>query len=346
MIVAETESGDGSRRKFQVAYLGEKADDHAMDVDALAPALLSFSKLLRAANEELNSERATVKVLVASEFEHKCFSINFELVQILDKIKDFLKSDDVKNANDLLQKIGIIGGAAGGAIASVFAYLKWRAGRKVETVGQVTGSPGTLILKLEGDNNTVNVGADVFRLAHNKQVLEAVEGTLTPIKDAKEARAIEFKDHDKPVAIYKVEEVAAIIASCEGPGDPIPIEVIEEAKPQNVTGTLYSYGPVYDSKAPKWRFLYKNKPIYADIKGTSIAKDAMRRGGSLVNDRYKVKMDVLPPDTEDGTPHYRITEVLDFTPADEQISMALRKPRKKKTAAKKTAKGAKKSAAR
>lgn len=102
-----------------------------------------------------------------------------------------------------------------------------------------------------------------------------------------------------------------------------------EQKPQSVIATLYAHGPVFDPKAPNWRFLYKRKPIYADIRDTTIARDAVRRGGSFMNDRYKVRMEVTPPDTPDGSPHYRVLEVLDFTPADKQIPLPLKKASRK-----------------
>ncbi len=94
-----------------------------------------------------------------------------------------------------------------------------------------------------------------------------------------------------------------------------------------VTATLHSYGPVFDNKAKTWRFKYNKKPIYADISETAIAKDAMKRGGSFVNDRYRVRMEVTPPDTEEGAPHYKIKDVLDFTQAAQQTVLALPKPR-------------------
>ena len=55
-----------------IAYVGDDDNDHSMDVEALAPALLAFGKLIRAANANLNRDRTTMKVLVDSEFEHKC----------------------------------------------------------------------------------------------------------------------------------------------------------------------------------------------------------------------------------------------------------------------------------
>jgi hypothetical protein len=101
------------REAFQVAYVTEDPNDHSMDVEALAPALLGFGKLLRASNAELNHDRAAVKVVVASDFEHKCFNINFELIQTFwSEITDFLDNPvQVENAKELLKKIGIIAGA-------------------------------------------------------------------------------------------------------------------------------------------------------------------------------------------------------------------------------------------
>jgi hypothetical protein len=75
--------------------------------------------------------------------------------------------------------------------------------------------------------------------------------------------------------------------------------------------------------------MYKKKPIYADIKETRIAKDAVKRGGSFMNDRYKVRMEITSAETEDGTPHYRIIEVLEFTPAERQMPLPLKKARNK-----------------
>jgi hypothetical protein len=315
-----------NRKRFQVAYVGDDDSKHSMDVEALAPALLAFGKLIRAANAELNQKRATMKVLVDSEFEHKCFLINFETLQtILDTAKDFLNDEGVKHAADVLQKVGV---TAGTAAAGLFGYLKWRNGRKVESAIEVKDSPGTVIIKVEGTGHTIQLPKDVFRLSQNPEVLEAVEGTLAPINEQKEARAIEFRQDGKPVSTYSRDDVEAIIASCEDSGA-IELPDVAEEPTKTVTAVLYAHGPVFDVKAPNWRFMYKRKPIYADIKETAIAKDAVKRGGSFMNDRYKVKMDITPADTEDGTPHYKIIQVLEFTPAERQIPLPLKKARAK-----------------
>jgi hypothetical protein len=324
--LAEGTKGEENRERFQVAYVGDDDNNHSMDIEALAPALLAFGKLIRAANVELNQNRATMKVLVDSEFEHKCFLINFETLQtILDTVKGFLNDEGVKHAADVLQKVGV---TAGTTAAGLFGYLKWRNGRKVESAQEVKDSPGAVVIKLEGQNNTMQISADVFRLAKNPAVLEAVEATLAPIRDYKEARAIEFRKDDKPLSVYREDDVKAIVASCEDPGG-FEEEDEEESETKTVTAVLYSHGPVFDVKAPNWRFLYRKKPIYADIRETKIAKEAVKRGGSFMNDRYKVMMEVTPPNDDHAETRYKIIEVLEFTPAEQQINMKLRTAKKK-----------------
>jgi hypothetical protein len=296
-----------------------------MDVEALGPALLAFGQLIRAANTELNQNRATMKVLVDSRFEHKCFLINFETLQtILETVKDFLNDEGVKHAADVLQKVGV---TAGTTAAGLFGYLKWRNGRKVESAQEVKDSPAAVVVKVEGDDNTVVIGSDVFRLSKNPEVLEAVEGTLAPIAQ-KEANVIEFRKADKPLVRFQESDVKAIVASCEDPGG-VEVTEQEDEKPKTVTAVLYSHGPVFEPKAPNWRFLYRKKPIYADIRGTNIAKEAVKRGGSFMNDRYRVKMEVTPPNDEHPEARYKIVEDLDFTPGEQQMNMKLRAAKKK-----------------
>ncbi|QWG24066.1 hypothetical protein KMZ93_03815 [Bradyrhizobium sediminis] len=327
--MVDSTTGDGGRRKFQVAYIGENPDDHTIDADALGAALVGYAQLIRIANMELNKNRATVKLLVESDFEHKCFNINFELIQtVLDTIRTFLDDKEaVANATALLTKIGVIGGVAGGAVASVFGYLKWKKGRMVEKV-ENSGS-NNVIVHIHGDGNTLNLAKDVYQLAENSQVLAAVDAALAPVVN-KEAKRVEFRQDDRPLAVLDENDVKAIEASVSAGPSLTLTPTVPDPSPQTVTATLHVYSPVFDVKAPMWRFLYRNKPIYADISDTDIARDAVKRGGSFRNDRYRVKVEVTPPKKPDGDAHYKIIQVLDFTPAEQQITMPLKKPRKKR----------------
>ena len=46
-----------------------------------APALLALGDLIKRANARVNGDMAKVNLIVQSDFEHKCFQVNLELVQ-------------------------------------------------------------------------------------------------------------------------------------------------------------------------------------------------------------------------------------------------------------------------
>jgi hypothetical protein len=144
------------------------------------------------------------------------------------------------------------------------------------------------------------------------------------------AARIEFRENNQPLLAIDKSEARQIIRSFDT--STVPPEDVEHVRvPNTVIATLYVYSPVFDAKAKRWRFLYKrNKHIYADISETSIATDAIKRGGSFTNDRYRVRMEVTEPETSDGEPHFKIIQVLEFTPAPQQASLPLPKPRVRK----------------
>jgi hypothetical protein len=321
--MADAEGGEMSRHAFQVAYDGDDPNFHSMDVQELSPALLSFGRLIREANFQLNGRRAQVRILVTSDFEHKCFNINFELVQnILQQISTFLGSDEIKNVRAILTDLGIIGSAGAGGLG-VFQYLKWKKGRNIQETRESTGT-GDIIVQVEGDGNSVVVSPQVFKLAESPKIRRAIEGALAPL-GAENVKRIAFRENDKEVVAYNELDAKEIIASLSV-SDLIEVPTPEETdEPDIVTAWLRVYSPVFDRRSEKWRFIYGDHPIYADISDTSIAPDAIQRGGSFVNDLYTVRMEVRQHLTEGGEvrPEYKIIRVLDFRPAPQQGNLPL-----------------------
>src|SRR5690348_157659 len=140
---------------FQVAYDGG-GDIHDMDVQLLAPALLAFGDIIRAANTELNGERSRVQLLVTSDFEHRCFNINFQLVMTLyEQIKSFLKLDDVVTAQSILVWLGVFGVTPAGGFG-LLKFLKLRKGRKNKSVTRLDSPDKRGLVSIEfGDSAAV-----------------------------------------------------------------------------------------------------------------------------------------------------------------------------------------------
>jgi hypothetical protein len=220
--------------------------------------------------------------------------------------------------------------------------LKWKRNKpadKIEVLPTPTpAAPGLITIHVTSDSNTITITPEVLKLAENARVLEAVKETLAPV-EMKEASRIEFKDADHSVTSISVDEARDIVREIDFVPE-MPEEPDIEAAPDTVVATLFVYSPVLDEKAKRRRFVYgrENKHIYADISDTAIASDAMKRGGSFVNDRYRVRMEVTPSDKDDGEPHHKIIDVLEFTPAPQQASLALPKPGRKPSAKNRVAK--------
>jgi hypothetical protein len=282
-----------------------------MDVQDLAPALAAFGRLVREANAQLNGDRANVRLLVTSDFEHRCFSINFELIQ---NILEFLKLTDIKNADEILATLGI-----GGAGVGLLRYLKWKAGRET-TEKESTGS-GDVIVQIKGTGNTINVHRNVIKMSENPKIRTAVEATLAPLGVDK-VGTISFRENGKDLAVYDEEDAKDIVASF--PIVPKEVDEVEEES-EPITAWLRVYSPVFDEHADKWRFIYNEHPIYADISETTIARDAIHRGGAFVNELYKVKMLIKQRITKTGIikSEYKILQVIDFRLAEQQRSLPI-----------------------
>jgi len=316
--MAEVEGGDMSRQAFQVAYDGESGE-HSIDVEELAPALVAFGRLIREANAQLNGKKAKVKVLVTSDFEHKCFHISFEVIQnILHQIATFLQTEDVKTARQILVDLGIIGGSGG---LGLFGFLRWKKGQKIKEIKD-SDQKGIVIVQM-GDGNVANVSQEAIELSQSPKIRKALEGTLAPLGSSG-VNKISFRENGKELAAYDENDAKEIVASFDIPELTKGPE-LKEDEPDTVTAWLRVYSPVYDVKAENWRFLYGDHPIYADISKTSIAEEAIRRGGALVNDLYKVKMEVTQHLTESGQVRleYKIIDVLDFRPTPQQPNLHL-----------------------
>ncbi len=317
------DDADVSKASFTIAYNGDdRFDDHTMDVELLAPALLGFGKLIREANTEFNGDRAKANVRVVSDFEHKCFQINFETVlTYYEQLKTFLETSEVQSAKNILEWIGLVGGPPVGLAASYLGFLRIRNGRKIESARHITDESGQGMIRVvfEGEKNHVEVHQHVYNLAENPKALRATREAISPVGSDGFSR-VEVRKDDQLIEQIDTPDAEAIIASCNVE---LPHEEEELPAPDVTTAWLSVYAPVYDEKAEKWRFKLGTDHIYADISETTIAKDALARGGAMAEDAYQVRLELTYPDAEKaGKPMYKILEVLRFVAAPPRMAQA------------------------
>lgn len=307
-----------SRHAFSIAYAGASHDgEHIINVETLAPALLAFGKLLREANAELNGDRAKANVYVVSDFEHKCFNINFDLlVGFYEQVKNLVKEGDIQDAKNILEWIGLLAAPPSVAGASFFAYLKWKKGRKTANVTYLVdeSQKGNVSVRVEGDNNPIIINHNVYNLSQNPKALKATRDAFLPIgQDGFEK--VEVRSGAEDVLSIEPDEVRDIVSSCT-----TGISETKERKPdvEITTAWLSVYSPVYDEKSDRWRFRLGTEPVYVDVSETAIVHDAMLRGGALIDDTYQVKLEItieIDDRGNRGKAKYKALDVIRFIPA-------------------------------
>ena len=160
---------------------------------------------------------------------------------------------------------------------------------------------------------------DAIKLSRNPRVRSAIEAVLAPI-GTDGIKRVSFKEGDVELESANELQAKDILSSFD---ISTAAETEEEGEPDTVTAWLRVYSPVYDEKADKWRFWYGDHQIYADISDTTIARDAIARGGALINELYKVKLQITQHLTKGGAtrPEFKILQVMDFREAPQQRAL-------------------------
>ncbi|HEV7489015.1 MAG TPA: hypothetical protein VGQ65_25370 [Thermoanaerobaculia bacterium] len=176
------ENDSMSTTHLEIAYDGPALREGYMDVNDLAPALLALSALCTQANNILNGDRATVEVVVLSDFKTGSFGIDLQVLQtIAETVKTLLMADPVKTAKDIGELLGLAVtgiGATGGGLLWLIRKIK---GRKITAVEKKDGG-AKIELRIDGDNNNIVIGGDLYRLFESPVIRNAAREVLRPLE--------------------------------------------------------------------------------------------------------------------------------------------------------------------
>ncbi len=89
-----------SQENLQLRFDGPGLRDHAMDVTLLGPSLFAFGELCIGANQVLNGEKATIRLLVKADMVANCVTIDLQVIQMLwEPTKSLVGNIDVATAS-------------------------------------------------------------------------------------------------------------------------------------------------------------------------------------------------------------------------------------------------------
>ena len=310
------------KESIRIKYDGPILDGHSIDVNDLAPALLSLADLCQIANKRFNGDLSSVSVMVNADLEQNCFELNLELAQTLyEQVKLLIGNSDVATLKEILEWLGIISTP----IAGVFATLVLLDNKSVENKELVKTGEGKEVIKLsiKGNNNhieNIHVYPQTIELLKDPNIIKAAQMVVKPVTKAG-YDSVEFIKVDDTIDAYPsaaydkttiTKEDATKIMSADKVTDKTEDETIQE-----ITAWISVYAPVLDKNAEKWRFTFNDTHEYMDISETNIAEMAISRGGVGVGDLYKVALEIRQSITSSGkiSYSYKINKLIDFKPS-------------------------------
>ena len=292
-----------------------------MDVQQLGPALLSIGDLCRESSAAIYGPDAPdVNVHVKANFEDGCFDITFDLIQTIKEVVSILKTDEVGDAKTLLEWIGLVGGGSATACTSLWAFLKWKKGRKITSLEKVENKTGpiTYTVTVEGDGNSIDITAPVYQLATSFRVRSAQRGVVAPLKQDG-IDSVEVRENGEPIVKLTKEEYedgAFDILEGEIAGD-------EPLEPQDFNCVLVIRAPVFAQRA-KWQFYLGEQRITASLSDESFILRVFSGGERFgVGDRLHVRLrltQVLTP-SGDYRNDYDILLVTKMEPGQRQLAL-------------------------
>lgn len=305
-----------SGNKVKIRFDGPLLADHSMDVADLAPSLLAVADICKNANKKFNGDRASVQVLVNANLEQHCFELSIELAMtVLEQVKQLISHNDVKDAKEILEWVGLVGGPVVGGGFGLIKLIQAIKNKPIEKTEFISTEHGDVVqLTITGDNNRVEVHTtrpETYALLKDPANVEAVKKIVSPLS-REGYDTLQFEETEDQVQTLSKEDAKEILQA--NPSD-IAEALDEKEAPQEVTAWIKVYSPVYEQGAQNWRFLFNNRNEYMDISETDIAEKAISRGGALVNDTYKVRLQMVQSKSSTKL-SYKILEVLEFYPAE------------------------------
>ena len=223
-----------------------------MDVSHLAPALLSLSDVLKAANSLANGNRAGVKVLVNADLKQNCFELDIELaLTVWEKAKQLIADKDIASAKQIAEWVGIFL-AGGGSHKGLYQLIKWLRGKEIESATEVKlkdGSSGVEI-RVEGESNPEQIAKITYDLYANINTRRKALSVLDPL----------WKEGYDSLQFYNDDKVFAEFGKDDSPakdGSDLPVVTPQNLHVSAIRTKVRIRKAAYEGVS-KWTLVYKS----------------------------------------------------------------------------------------
>lgn len=249
-----------------IRYNGPALDDHQMDVQALAPALLALAEMVQLANKKFNGDAASMKVLVKADVEQQCFQLDIHIVQsILESAKHLFGTDQYKTAKEIAELLDLLvpGGVVGGIGGGVFWFWKrFSTAKNAPPIALETEQHGGQTTIIQGaDGAAVTVNNNIYLLASDPEMIELGKRVLRPLEKPG-YKTLGFYRDKKPTVEWTDEEAKEFIA--QPPHHLLPAP---ESDPYNRTPirTVVSVRTQRNEGKAQWEIKWASRAVWASM---------------------------------------------------------------------------------
>ena len=240
-----------SKERLHIAYCGDSVDNGSMDVNMLAPALLSIGDLVSEANNVLNHDGSKVRVYVTSNFEKGSFEIGLEVVHTLaEQVSIFLNALETYSAHDIMEELGLAATLSGVGMIQIIQWLHGRDITRVEKIGN-----NQVKVFVDEEEKIITIGA--LNLFRSLKTRKHIEGVMSPLKqEGVEAFEVRGLHHSTGTRVGR-SEARFFDAPKHAGGEPC-VERSTERMYVHISNVSFE-------ENLKWRFSDGDTKFYADV---------------------------------------------------------------------------------
>lgn len=273
-------------------YDGPALADHEMDVEALAPALLSLASLIQVANTAINGSDATpIRVVVDANVEQKCFQVRLKLIHtLLEQAKGFFDGEDVATLKTIAEWIGIVSGTVAGGGWSLLRVLKLLS--KQEPTQSVTTGDGSIVYNIIGNPVFNGVPPEIVKLLQNPVVIDKAKGFLEPIRQ-EGYESVAFYDPRGAQTFYVDKTEAKAILALPSPAAADHETEADEGNATDAVGPAWVATSQFKGQG-QWALMWNGARILAKMPEEFVTRFQENDIVVVPNAKLTVKMKIVP----------------------------------------------------
>jgi hypothetical protein len=303
------DEGMAETKSFRIKYDGEALSDHTIDINDLAPALLSLADLMQEANRIANNDTSKISLKVKAT-ETGCFQISIQLIQdILHDSVGVLAGEKVTALTNLITLIW--GGSVGVGLASagvIYLIKRVRNGKPLKAIGK-----GEDEVEIQTESGSITITKLQWEMFQSPRIRKALYGIVKPLEKPG-VEKVDFIDENENIATIKKSEVQLFIPPEER------VEPLSEIPPRETWVNVVHSWFRGDNK---WKFKEGENEWSAEIKDNKFIEQLLK-GETSINGSSLLKVRVKQTQYREGnTVHsdYEILEVIENVKGYTQIPL-------------------------